>query len=247
LNTNIRDSVGDPKEGAANRDEDVRTVQGLLNVQIVKDHRSDRFLAVDGRIGSATLGAIDEFQRRHSLPGNGLIKSGDAVMRALGSFSGPRGMRASSGLLEFMKKPRIEGYSRVLYDHDGAGNTTIGVGHFVHGGKKDPHNSSEENFKNGLTDSQVESLFWSDMSKPTSDITDHVRVPVTQNQFDAVASLVFNIGPSAFNDSRLLRLLNKGDYCGAASHFEDFRYAHHGLVKGLAERRRTEKELFLRR
>ena len=141
----------------------------------------------------------------------------------------------------------MEGYSRFLYDHDGAGNTTIGVGHFVHAGKKDPHNSSEEKFKNGLTDSQVESLFWSDMSQPVSDITDHVRVPLTQNQFDALASLVFNIGPTGFNDSKLLTLLNEGDYCGAANHFEDFRYAHHRLVTGLPERRRAEKELFVRR
>ena len=51
LNTDIRDSVGDPKKGAVNRDEDVRTVQGLLNVQIVKDRRSERFVAVDGRVG----------------------------------------------------------------------------------------------------------------------------------------------------------------------------------------------------
>jgi hypothetical protein len=45
----IRDSVGDAKKGAVNRDDDVKTVQGLLNVQIVTDRRSDRFISVDGR------------------------------------------------------------------------------------------------------------------------------------------------------------------------------------------------------
>ncbi len=46
MNRDISDSVGDAKSGAANRTEDVKTVQGLLNVQIVEDRRSDRFLAV---------------------------------------------------------------------------------------------------------------------------------------------------------------------------------------------------------
>ena len=58
MNRDINHSVGDSKLGAANRTEDVKTVQGLLNVQIVKDRRSDHFLAVDGRLGSQTLVAI---------------------------------------------------------------------------------------------------------------------------------------------------------------------------------------------
>ena len=36
---------------------------------------------------------------------------------------------------DFLKAPRMEGYSKVLYDNDGADNTTIGVGHFVHSGR----------------------------------------------------------------------------------------------------------------
>jgi lysozyme len=141
----------------------------------------------------------------------------------------------------------MEGDSRVLYDHDGAGNTTIGVGHLVHLGKKDPRNPSEKEFKNGLTDSQVAQLFWEDIRKPTSEINTDVRVPLTQSQFDALVSLTFNIGNGAFHGSTVLRLLNKGDYSGAVKHFEDFRYSHHRTSTGLVERRREETELFLRR
>lgn len=43
-NNHIPYSVGDLKEDAANRREDVSVVQGLLNVQIIKDNRSDRLL-----------------------------------------------------------------------------------------------------------------------------------------------------------------------------------------------------------
>ena len=54
----INDSVGDTKQGAVNPENDVRTVQGMLNIRIVKDGRGDRFLAVDGRVGDKTLSAI---------------------------------------------------------------------------------------------------------------------------------------------------------------------------------------------
>lgn len=247
LNTEIYDSVGKPGKGASNRDEDVKTIQGLLNVQIVKDHRSDRLLAVDGQVGSETLQAMGEFQRRRGLDRNRLIKRGDDTHRALADFSGPRGMRGNRDLIDFMKNRDNEGYGRVLYDNDGAGNTSIGIGHFVHRGKKDPSSPKEKKFKNGLTDSQVEQLFWDDMRDPTADINSYVRVPLTQNQFDGLASLVFNIGPGHFNGSTLLRLLNTGDYLGAARHFDDFRYARHQPVRGLSARRRMEEELFLRR
>jgi hypothetical protein len=54
MNTSIRDSVGDPKAGAANRDGDVKTVQGLLSVQIIQERRSDRLLKLSGRMDSDT-------------------------------------------------------------------------------------------------------------------------------------------------------------------------------------------------
>ena len=114
-------------------------------------------------------------------------------------------------------------------------------------GKKDSRNSSEKPFKNGITDQQAEQLFWEDVKNPTSEIDTNVRVPLTQNQFDALVSLTFNIGLGGFDGSTVLRLLNKGDYSGAAKHFEDFRYAHHRTVAGLPERRRNETGLFLRR
>jgi lysozyme len=244
MNKDVSDSVGDPKAGAANRTEDVKTVQGLLNVQMVKDRLSGRFLAVDGRLGSQTLGAIGEFQRRHRLPQTGLIKRGDATIHALASFSGPRSMRVGQAGLDLIEKQ--EGYSPTLYDRDGtAGNTTIGWGHEVHPGKIN-HSASEEKFKNGITRLQAEQLLRGDVSVTENRINSRIRLPLTQNQFDALASLVFNIR-AHFDRSTLLRLLDRGDYLGAASHFKDFQNAHHKLVPGLPDRRRAEEELFLRR
>ena len=43
-------------------------------------------------------------------------------------------------------------------------------------------------------------------------MNDGVKVPLEQDQFDALTSFVFNVGSGAFRDSTLLRLLNEGKY-----------------------------------
>jgi lysozyme len=233
-----------------NRDEDVKTVQGLLNVQIVKDRRSDGFLGIDGRIGSATLGAIDEFQRRHSLPRNGLIKSGDAVMRALGSFSGPRGMRASQSGIDLIK--RYEQFRSKLYDNDGtAGNTTVGWGRLVHSGRING-SKSEEKFKDGITKIEAEHLLREDLATAESEVNSSVHVSLAQGQFDALVSLAFNVHRGEFMNSTLVMLLNKGNYLGALKQFSEWvrvkaRSGRYETSRGLEERRRDEEELFRRR
>ena len=78
-----------------------------------------------------------------------------------------------------------------------------------------------------------------------------MRVPLNQKQFDALASLAFNIPGREFRNSKLLRLLNTGDYDGAAKEFSGFDHVHRGkrLVasKGLLQRRHSEEEIFLSR
>lgn len=70
-------------------------------------------------------------------------------------------------------------------------------------------------------------------------------IKINQNQFDALASLVYNIGETNFTNSTLLRTLNRGDIIGAASHFESWVYVKGIKTKGLENRRLKEKALFL--
>lgn len=72
-----------------------------------------------------------------------------------------------------------------------------------------------------------------------------VKVRLSQNQFDALVSLCYNIGPRSFSSSTLLRLLNRGDYAGAAARFLDWRYSGRKVLPGLVTRRGEEKKLFL--
>lgn len=47
------------------------------------------------------------------------------------------------------------------------------------------------------------------------------KVPVTQEQYDALVSFVFNVGGAAYCSAALVRKLNAGDCWGAAKEFND--------------------------
>lgn len=251
MERDISESVGDAKNAAGNRgngDADVKTVQGLLNVQIVADRRSDRFLSVNGRIDSGTLSAIVEFQRRHSLPQTGLIKRGDATIQALARFREPSGMRASSNLVDWLKNQPTEGFSATPYDDADwpTPNATIGYGHKLHRGPVTDANRKKWG-PNGISKSEAEGLLRGDLSKAEDAVNRDVRVPLGQNQFDALVSLTFNLGPDAFKKSTLVRLLNDGDYEGAANQFHHLERSGGGHPTGLRTRRKDEQERFSRR
>ena len=72
-----------------------------------------------------------------------------------------------------------------------------------------------------------------------------VKVPLTQNQFDALVSLTFNIGVGAFNKSTLLRWLNRKHYISAAEQFLRWTRGGGKVLPGLVKRRKEEYELFM--
>lgn len=76
-------------------------------------------------------------------------------------------------------------------------------------------------------------------------LDDNITVPVTQNQFDALASLTYNIGATAFKNSTLLSKLNKKEYSAAADEFLRWVNAGGKRSQGLVNRREDERKLFL--
>lgn len=70
-----------------------------------------------------------------------------------------------------------------------------------------------------------------------------VTVPLTQNQFDALVSLAFNIGATAFANSTMVRKLNNN--MDAADEFLRWRYVNRVESPGLLRRREAERALFL--
>lgn len=76
-----------------------------------------------------------------------------------------------------------------------------------------------------------------------------VLAPTTQNEFDALVSLAFNIGPKAFASSDVVASMNGGNRLEAAQAFDAWRRAKIGgrvqIVDALVRRRAAEKALFL--
>lgn len=67
---------------------------------------------------------------------------------------------------------------------------------------------------------------------------------LTQNEFDALTSFVFNVGGDAFAKSTLRRKLLAGDHAGAADEFLRWNYAAGRVMRGLTRRRQAERALF---
>ena len=95
-----------------------------------------------------------------------------------------------------------------------------------------------------ITKEKAEELYRNDFKAHIAPIK-KVKVSLTGNQKIALASLIYNIGGGAFDNSTLLKKLNNGDYKGASDEFDKWVYQNGKKLKGLVNRRKREKELFL--
>ena len=96
------------------------------------------------------------------------------------------------------------------------------------------------------TDAQADQYFNNDLIKFENSVNTLVKVPLTQNQFDALVSFTYNLGGSALASSTLLKKLNAKDYKGAAAEFLKWNRAGGNVIAGLTKRRNVEMELFLK-
>ncbi len=72
-----------------------------------------------------------------------------------------------------------------------------------------------------------------------------VHVALTPGQKAALVDFAYNLGLHALQESTLLRLLNRGNYVGAADQFGLWVYASGRVMPGLVTRRAAERSLFL--
>ena len=71
-----------------------------------------------------------------------------------------------------------------------------------------------------------------------------VEVPLSQNQFDALVSWVYNLGPTNFNSSTMLKVLNAGEYSEVGNQMLRWNKAGGKVLEGLTRRRQAEADLF---
>ncbi|MGV8930833.1 MAG: LysM peptidoglycan-binding domain-containing protein [Luteimonas sp.] len=149
--------------------------------------------------------------------------SGDA--RAASNFSiSQRGVQMLEG---------FEGYRSHAYPDPGTGGApwTIGYGHTA-------------GVKPGdvISKGQAEQFLKQDLAWAQDAVRSKVDVPISQNQFDALVSLTYNLGANGYPG--LLSKLNGGDYAGAQQMFGQYVHAGGHVMQGLVTRRASEAALF---
>lgn len=137
-----------------------------------------------------------------------------------------RGVRDVSLIKEF------EGLELKAYK-DIVGVWTIGYGH-----------TKTVNPNMVITEKEAERLLRSDLDWVEKAINENVEIELTQNQYDALASFIYNVGGTAFKKSTMLRKLNTNDIEGAAAEFKRWNKAGGKVVRGLSRRRKAEEEMF---
>lgn len=96
-----------------------------------------------------------------------------------------------------------------------------------------------------ITEKQATQFLKEDCGWVEKVLSDCVKVPLNQNQYDALASFIFNVGGGAFKNSTLLKKLNSGDYRGAADQLPRWNKQKGIVLRGLTKRRAEERDLFL--
>jgi len=143
-------------------------------------------------------------------------------------------------IYQLLRKEEGINYTAVRDGSDKDGNPlyTIGIGHQI-------QPNEQELFTSRLTEEEAILLFQKDIDKMLLDMNKNIKVPLNKNQQLALISLRYRIGPSYFNNSTLLRELNKGNYQKASEEFKNWRISDGQINKGLVLRAERERVRFL--
>ena len=141
-------------------------------------------------------------------------------------------MKISTQGLELIK--RFEGLRLQAYMPTPIDVPTIGYGH-------------TKTAKLGMTITArgAEMLLKQDLAWVEAAVNKHVKVTLTQPQYDALCSFVYNLGATNFRRSTLLKRLNEGNFAAAASELPRWNKQGKRVLRGLTHRRAAERELFI--
>jgi lysozyme len=130
-------------------------------------------------------------------------------------------------LIESFEGLRLDSYQDVK------GVWTIGYGHTL-----------GVLFGQSITQSVAEQYLKEDIQNVVNALNHLVKFNVSQNQFDALCSLVFNIGVGNFEHSTLLKDLNAGEIMSARDQFLLWDKVSGESNQSLLNRRLAEQKLF---
>ena len=176
-------------------------------------------------------------------PGPGRSRSGPGKSEKIGgsmsnivgnsSTSDAADMHISDSGLQQIKKH--EGLVKKIYDDHG--HLAVGYGHDLL-----PGEIQKYNIKGEISEATANELLKNDIEKFENIVRKSVRVPLSQNQFDALVSLAYNTGSVP---KSVLERINSGDMGGAAQAMQTAKITSQGTVNpGLISRRKEESALF---
>ena len=125
--------------------------------------------------------------------------------------------------------------------YDPAGLPTVGYGQLL---SNEPYADLSQ--FDSITEDQAVEFLNQRLDRIDALLDDLVEVPIDNNQRNALASFVYNVGEGNFRSSTLLRELNTGNYEGAAEQFPSWIYGGGRQLPGLVNRREDERNLFQR-
>ena len=117
---------------------------------------------------------------------------------------------------------------------------TIGYGHLIKPG---------ENFRNGITENVATELLHSDIATAERIVKNNISVPLSQNQYDALVSLAYNIGAKNFATSTVVRYINNpkfhsSKYPNLESAWKAWNRSLGEISNGLINRRQSEWNMY---
>ena len=144
----------------------------------------------------------------------------------------------------------IKGGKHIVYD-DQTGNpvnacnplpcgATIGYGHLIKQG---------EDFRGGISEAQATELLRSDIATAERAVQDNIVAPLTQNQFDALVSFVYNIGAKNFAGATVIKYINNPNfrssvYPNLESAWKAWKRSRGKISNGLINRRQKEWDMY---
>lgn len=243
-------------------------INGISNPNLIQPGQQ---IKLPSNGASASNGAVDS---SGSVTQNNSVNDTSSVASSQDRSSASTGKLSANGAKFIYDHEAVRGVSNKLHWPGGASGVTLGPGYDMKGKSKSEiisdltsigvsrsaassiagaaglEGSAARNFANNnkglvnLTAAQETALLKVETKKFEKVVSDNVKVPLTQNQFDALVSLSYNIGEGGFKSSTALKRINAGDYAGGAEAMKRFNKSGGGVMQGLVNRRNDEVKLF---
>jgi lysozyme len=136
---------------------------------------------------------------------------------------------------------QFEGFRAKAYPDPGTGGEpwTVGFGHTSAAGPPIVRKGMS------ITKDEAKAILARDITTFEVAVMSLLKRPPTQNQFDAMVSFCYNVGPGNFAKSSVLSHFNAGGIVAAANVFQRWNKAGGKVLPGLVKRRKAESDLFL--